>query len=88
MDTPKIPLPDDEREKEILEKLTAIRDQLQLRKLDRTTYVRTQDVIVLYDQAIEQVRRLNDIRQGQKKAGESRRRLLPGAGASGGQWVD
>ncbi|KAI1107103.1 hypothetical protein F4804DRAFT_329625 [Jackrogersella minutella] len=64
METPKIPAPRDEGEREVLEKLIAIRDQLQLRKLDRTTYVRTQDVMVLYDQTIEQVRILSEIRRG------------------------
>ncbi|KAI0024186.1 hypothetical protein F4780DRAFT_649350 [Xylariomycetidae sp. FL0641] len=71
MDTPKVPAPKDEREKKILEELILIRDQLLLRKLDRTTYVRTQDVMVLYDQAIEQVKQLNEIRQG--KASEENR---------------
>ncbi|KAI0143985.1 hypothetical protein F4776DRAFT_675551 [Hypoxylon sp. NC0597] len=64
MDTPKIPAPKDQGEREVLERLIAIRDQLQLRKHDRTTYVRTQDVMVLYDQTIEQVRILNEIRKG------------------------
>ncbi|KAI1475299.1 hypothetical protein F4774DRAFT_300611 [Daldinia eschscholtzii] len=64
METPKIPAPKDEGEKEVLEKLIAIRDQLQLRKLDRTTYVRTQDVMILYDQTIEQVKLLNEMRRG------------------------
>ncbi|KAI8633704.1 hypothetical protein F5Y19DRAFT_489165 [Xylariaceae sp. FL1651] len=64
MDTPKIPAPKDEGEKQILEKLVAIQDQLLLRKLDRTTYVRTQDVLVLYDQTLEQVKHLNEIRSG------------------------
>jgi hypothetical protein len=71
MDTPKIPAPRDEGEKQVLEKLVTIRDQLQLRKLDRTTYVRTQDVMVLYDQTVEQVRSLNEIRKG-KKSEENR----------------
>ncbi|OTB16601.1 hypothetical protein K445DRAFT_21557 [Daldinia sp. EC12] len=64
METPKIPAPKDEGEKEVLEKLISIRDQLQLRKLDRTTYVRTQDVMILYDQTIEQVKLLNEMRRG------------------------
>ncbi|KAI1778298.1 hypothetical protein F4818DRAFT_456186 [Hypoxylon cercidicola] len=64
METPKIPGPTDEGERQVLEKLMAIRDQLQLRKLDRTTYVRTQDVMILYDQTIEQVRILSEIRNG------------------------
>lgn len=64
MDTPMIPGPKDAGEREVLEKLMAIRDQLQLRKLDRTTYVRTHDVMVLYNQTIEQVKTLGEIRKG------------------------
>ncbi|KAI1211775.1 uncharacterized protein F4807DRAFT_419005 [Annulohypoxylon truncatum] len=64
METPKIPGPKDQGEREVLEKLIAIRDQLQLRKLDRTTYVRTQDVMILYDQVVEQVRILSELRDG------------------------
>lgn len=66
METPKIPAPKDEGEREVLERLIAIRDQLQLRKLDRTTYVRTQDVMILYDQTVEQVKILNEIRAGKE----------------------
>ncbi|KAI0474403.1 hypothetical protein F4859DRAFT_90999 [Xylaria cf. heliscus] len=64
METPKIPAPKDEGEKQVLEKLVSIQDQLLLRKLDRTTYVRSQDVMGLYDETIYQVRRLNEIRSG------------------------
>ncbi|KAI3326038.1 hypothetical protein HD806DRAFT_431140 [Xylariaceae sp. AK1471] len=64
METPKIPPPQDEGEKQVLEKLVAIQDELLLRKLDRTTYVRSQDVILLYDETIQQVKRLNEIRSG------------------------
>ncbi|KAF9880756.1 hypothetical protein CkaCkLH20_01798 [Colletotrichum karsti] len=62
MDTPTCPPPRDAREKEILDKLVSIRDRLQLLKQDRTTYIRSQDVIPLYDETIEQVRELNDVR--------------------------
>ncbi|KAI1819088.1 hypothetical protein F4861DRAFT_544273 [Xylaria intraflava] len=64
MDTPKIPPPQDEGEKQVLETLVAIRDRLLLRKLDRTTYVRSQDVMGLYDETIRQVKLLHEIRQG------------------------
>ncbi|KAJ2997090.1 hypothetical protein NUW58_g764 [Xylaria curta] len=73
MDTPKIPAPKDEGEKQVLEKLIAIRDQLLLRKLDRTTYVRSQDVMGLYDETICQVKHLNDLRSG-KSVEENRGR--------------
>ena len=65
MDTPATPLPKDERERQILDKLTVIRDKLILLKRDRTKYIRSQDVMVLYDELIEQVKHLNEIRKGQ-----------------------
>lgn len=65
MDTPAVPAPKDSREQEILENLSAIRDQLLLLKQDRTKYVRTQDVMVLYNQTVEQVKQVREIRQGQ-----------------------
>ncbi|KAI1126317.1 hypothetical protein F5Y10DRAFT_213850 [Nemania abortiva] len=64
MDTPKFPPPQDEGEKQVLEQLVAIQDQLLLRKLDRTTYVRSQDVMGLYEETVHQVKRLNEIRSG------------------------
>lgn len=64
MDTPAVPMPKDSREREILERLMAIRDQLLLLKQDRTKYIRSQDVQQLYDQAVEQVKQLNDVRKG------------------------
>ncbi|KAL2134097.1 hypothetical protein VTI74DRAFT_984 [Chaetomium olivicolor] len=71
MDTPAIPMPKDERERQILDKLTAIRDQLLLLKRDRTKYIRTEDVMTLYEQLEEQVKHLNEIRKGEHK-GENR----------------
>ncbi|KAG6003003.1 hypothetical protein E4U43_000984 [Claviceps pusilla] len=62
MDTPAIPAPRDVREQAILARLGVIRDQLLLLKQDRTTYIRSQDVIPLYDQTIEQVKELNHAR--------------------------
>jgi hypothetical protein len=64
METPAVPMPEDSREREILERLSAIRDQLLLLKQDRTKYIRSQDVIILYNQAVEQVKLLNDARKG------------------------
>jgi hypothetical protein len=61
-DTPSIPLPVDPQEQPILENLQLIRDELTLLKQDRTTYVKSTDVIVLYDKVVEQVKLLNDIR--------------------------
>jgi hypothetical protein len=61
-DTPSIPLPLNPAEKPILESLQHIRDELMLLKQDRTTYVKSKDVMVLYDKVVEQVQLLSDIR--------------------------
>lgn len=58
---PRIPL--DPKEQPILDKLQSIRTQLELLKRDRSTYVKSQDVLGLYDQVIEQVIILNEIRE-------------------------
>jgi hypothetical protein len=62
MDTPAVPLPEDAREREVLDRLVLVRDQLLLLKRDRTTYIRSQDIIPLHDEAIKQVKALNAIR--------------------------
>jgi hypothetical protein len=62
METPRLPAPQDSREREIMENLEAIRDELLLLKQDRTKYIRTQDVMHLYDKTVEQVKNLNAIR--------------------------
>ena len=72
MDTPAFPAPKDANEQAILERLEGVRDQLLLLKQDRTQYIRTQDVMGLYDQIIEQVRQLNEVRET-THAGENRR---------------
>lgn len=45
-----------------MERLVALRDQLLLLKQDRTKYIRSQDVMTLYEQTIEEVRKLNEVR--------------------------
>jgi hypothetical protein len=62
MDTPAIPMPRDPREQDILQKLTMIRDRLLLLKQDRTNYIRTQDVMPLFDETMDQVKDLTVIR--------------------------
>lgn len=62
MDTPQLPLPQDPREQAVLEHLLEIRDQLMLLKQDKSTYVKSSDVLALYDKTIEQIRILNEIR--------------------------
>ncbi|POS76025.1 hypothetical protein DHEL01_v205576 [Diaporthe helianthi] len=73
MDTPVIPPPKDAREQEIMERLVAIRDLLLLLKQDRTKYIRSQDVMSLYEQTVEEIRKVNEIRGDAKdQAGENR----------------
>ncbi|KAK7431897.1 hypothetical protein QQZ08_001516 [Neonectria magnoliae] len=62
METPAIPLPRDPRERAILDRLVMIQDQLLLLKQDRTNYIRTQDVMPLFEQTMEQVKELNVVR--------------------------
>ena len=73
MDTPAVPMPRDAREREILDSLVGIRDHLLLLKRDRTKYIRTQDVMEIYDQVVQQVRQLNEFRKGER-LGENRGR--------------
>ncbi|KAF2127129.1 hypothetical protein P153DRAFT_296119 [Dothidotthia symphoricarpi CBS 119687] len=61
-DSPIVRIPLDPKEQPILDKLQSIRTQLELLKRDRTTYVKSQDVLSLYDQVVEQVMVLNEIR--------------------------
>jgi hypothetical protein len=62
MDTPSFPPPRDATEQDILDNLVAIRDKLQLLKHNRKTYMQKQDIIPLYQDTIEQVRRLTEAR--------------------------
>ncbi|ETN46263.1 uncharacterized protein HMPREF1541_00447 [Cyphellophora europaea CBS 101466] len=61
-DSPITHAPVGPQEKPILEKLLIIRDKLLLLKQDKSTYVKSQDVMPLYDEIIEQVHVLNDVR--------------------------
>ncbi|SPN97522.1 related to UPF0662 protein C30C2.08 [Cephalotrichum gorgonifer] len=59
MDTPALVPPQTSQDQQVLNKLTEIRNKLVLLKTDRTTYLRSQDVIPLYDETIEQVNLLD-----------------------------
>ncbi|KAJ9609740.1 hypothetical protein H2200_006068 [Cladophialophora chaetospira] len=61
-DSPVTNAPVGPQEKPILEKLLLLRDQLLLLKQDKSTYVKSSDVIPLYEQVIEQVSILNQVR--------------------------
>lgn len=73
METPAVPAPQDAQEREILERLVAIRDALLLLKQDRTKYIRSQDVMGLYENTVEEVRKVDEARSmGPEDAGENR----------------
>ena len=61
-DSPAYRLPDDPKEQPILDKLLLVRDHLSILKQDRSTYVKSEDVIKYYNQVISQVEALNKIR--------------------------
>lgn len=63
MDTPAIPPPTDAQEQQVLDRLVLVRDKLLLLKQDRRQYIRTQDIIPLYEEVIEEVRALNECRK-------------------------
>lgn len=63
------PLPKEEQP--ILDRILVIRDHLSLLKQDRSTYVKSQDVLNYYNQLIEQVELLNKVRE-QKRTEQNR----------------
>lgn len=73
VDSPAIHALTDPEEQPILESILRIRDNLQLLKEDKSTYVKSQDVLALYDQIIEQVNLLNVIREKHGKPLEQNR---------------
>ncbi|EKD13808.1 hypothetical protein MBM_08009 [Drepanopeziza brunnea f. sp. 'multigermtubi' MB_m1] len=77
-DTPSLPLPLDAREQPILDTLMNIRDELTLLKQDRSTYIKSSDVLAIYDRVIEQVKLLNDIRAEKPQEDNRVDRVLDG----------
>ncbi|KUJ12137.1 uncharacterized protein LY89DRAFT_624592 [Mollisia scopiformis] len=77
-DTPTLPLPLDPREQPILDSLLRIRDELTLLKQDRSTYVKSSDVMALYDRTVDQVRDLNEIRTDKPQEDNRVDRVLDG----------
>lgn len=71
--SPGIDTPLDPQEQPILESILRIRANLQLLKEDKSTYVKSQDVLALYDRVIEQVSLLNAIREEHGKPLEQNR---------------
>ena len=74
-DSPFQRTPLDPKEQPILDRVLYIRDKLQILKQDRSTYIKSQDVMSLYDAVIEQVEVLNQIRQ--TKRDEQNRGMVP-----------
>lgn len=73
METPAVPAPQDAQEREILERLVTIRDALLLLKQDRTKYIRSQDVMGLYENIVDEVRKVTEARSmSSEGAGENR----------------
>ena len=64
---PLINAPLQPEEEPILEKLSSIRVRLEILKRDRSTYVKSCDVVPLYDELIEQVEQLNQVRKDMPK---------------------
>jgi hypothetical protein len=61
-DSPFTRFPLDPKEQPILDRLLGLRDQLSVLKSDRTSYIRTQDVLDLYTKLIGEVEKLNELR--------------------------
>lgn len=74
-DSPAVQAPLDPNEQPILDSLLQLRDRLSLLKQDKTTYIKSHDVIVLYHAVVEQVHLLNVIRLENSKPLEQNRGL-------------
>ncbi|KAL9640728.1 MAG: hypothetical protein Q9164_000123 [Protoblastenia rupestris] len=72
-DSPALHLPLDPQEQPILDRVIGLRDQLFLLKQDKSTYIKSQDVIAIYDRVIEEVHLLNTLRAEHGKPLESNR---------------
>ncbi|KAJ6153298.1 hypothetical protein N7497_007617 [Penicillium chrysogenum] len=67
MESPAIPVPLDPREQPILENLLRTRDALLLIKRDKSSYVKSRDVLPLYEEVIAEVEKLNSVRKEQDR---------------------
>ncbi len=62
-DSPVVQVALNPHEQPILDCILRLRDQLLLLKQDRSTYIKSQDVLRLYDEVVEQVHLLNLLRE-------------------------
>ena len=72
-DSPALQVPLDPKEQPILDRVLKLRDDLSLLKQDKSTYVKSQDVISIYERVVEQVHLLNTLRAEHGKPLESNR---------------
>ncbi|KAF1814590.1 hypothetical protein P152DRAFT_456860 [Eremomyces bilateralis CBS 781.70] len=70
-DSPVVRAPLDPAEKPILDRLLQVRDGLELLRQDKSTYVKSQDIIGAYEEVIVQVHALDEKRKG-KRTDDSR----------------
>lgn len=66
-DSPAVPVPFDPLEQPILERLLRTRDALLLLKQDKSSYIKSRDVLPLYEEVISEVEKLNAVRKGQDR---------------------
>ncbi|KAL4896485.1 hypothetical protein BDV59DRAFT_170761 [Aspergillus ambiguus] len=67
MDSPAVPAPLDPHEQPILDKLLRTRDALLLIKQDKSSYIKSRDVLPLYEEVIAEVEKLNAVRKQQDR---------------------
>ena len=72
-DSPSIHPPLDPQEQDILDDLLGLRDELSLLKQDRSTYIRSTDVIKIYEAIIHEVHTLNNVREKHGRPQEQNR---------------
>lgn len=81
MESPAVPVPLDPQEQPILERLLRIRDALLLLKRDKSSYIKSRDVLPQYEEVTGVVEQLNVVRKdhGRRKAhSHNRRQYLSG----------
>lgn len=80
MDSPAIPAPLDPNEQPILETLLRTRDALLLLKRDKSSYIKSRDVLPLYEEVIGEVEKLNAVRKDGDRRMTHNRCELPDIG--------
>lgn len=63
MESPAVPVPLDPQEQPILERLLRIRDALLLLKRDKSSYIKSRDVLPQYEEVTGAVEQLNAVRE-------------------------